>query len=489
MVSPMQRAGRLLVALALTLAVLTCGEPAAPRQSITIAEGAGATDTVDAPLAQALIVDVRTFHGFPARGALVEFHALTVASVPLPAFTVRLGPIGGPRELVSVLDTVGTDGRAAVLVKLGPLAGSGAVEITVPELGLIDTAVYTIRPGNAVRVVSEPADTAVSIAHGFSLRTSVRDRHENVRADAVTYAADSSSATVSASGAVAGLTAGRARVRAYLPAGPADTSWVTVVPQGTIAAIVPTGIAIVDLDGANYREVPGVPIGGAAWVDWNPRGDTLVYASSDYDSWVYITDLVGAPRRLITDSTGLVSEYRPQFTANGQWIYFGGRKGPQDDAVWRVRPDGSGPIQVGPGGVDADNHPGPSSDGELVAYVTNRCCYPNKGLFVLHVSTGAIDSLAPAALTPRFSPGDSLLGFVTPTDGIWVLRPDGSALRRVSPFINSIYNYYQGFDWSPNGEWIIARAPTNRLELIRLADGLVLELPQFTTLDRPAWRP
>jgi hypothetical protein len=42
---------------------------------------------------------------------------------------------------------------------------------------------------------------------------------------------------------------------------------------------------------------------------------------------------------------------------------------------------------------------------------------------------------------------------------------------------------HDGFDWSPDGEWIIARAPTNHLELIRVADGLVLELPQFTALD------
>jgi hypothetical protein len=70
--------------------------------------------------------------------------------------------------------------------------------------------------------------------------------------------------------------------------------------------------------------------------------------------------------------------------------------------IWRVRSDGSGAVQVGPGESDTNGHPGPSSDGELVAYVTDGCCYPNDGLFVLHVSTGAIDSLAPAALTPRF---------------------------------------------------------------------------------------
>ena len=48
---------------------------------------------------------------------------------------------------------------ALLLVTLGPVAGSAGVVVTVPELGLTDTALYTIRPGNAVRVVSEPADT------------------------------------------------------------------------------------------------------------------------------------------------------------------------------------------------------------------------------------------------------------------------------------------------------------------------------------------
>src|SRR5690242_6079112 len=130
---------RLLVSLALALAVLTCGEPAAPRLYITIAAGTGVTDTVDAALAQLLVVEVRTSAGSSVRGALVEFHALTVPSVPLPQYTVRLGPIGGPRQFVSVVDTVGADGRAEVLVTLGPVAGSGGVEITVPELGLTDT--------------------------------------------------------------------------------------------------------------------------------------------------------------------------------------------------------------------------------------------------------------------------------------------------------------------------------------------------------------
>ena len=103
---------------------------------------------------------------------------------------------------------------------------------------------------------------------------------------------------------------------------------------------------------------------------------------------------------------------------------------------------------------------------------------------MLHVQTGVVDSLAPAAVTPRWSPGDSLIGFVF--NGIIIIQPDGQGRRQVTPIGKY---YYQGFDWSPTGEWMIARGPSDYLELIRVADGLTVQLPHFKNLDRPAWRP
>ena len=477
-----------LLSLAIPLVALTCSEPAGPGlgpPGLTIDAGAGVADTIDTHPAQALIVEVRTAMGRPARGAVVRFAGLPIDNRPFSPTTVTVGPLDREPLLTLWVDTVDADGRAEALVALGPRAGPGGVEITVPELGLRDTAIYTIYPGKAVAVVSEPADTALAVSRDFALRARAYDRYGNVRADTLTFAADSAAATVSATGTVSGVTAGRARVRVRDAAGHADTSWVSVVPQGTIAALSPTGIAIVDLDGSNYRPVPGV--GAAAWVDWNPRGDTLVFSSSDYDSWLFVSDLVAAPRRLITDSTGLLSEYHPQYSGDGQWIYFGGSAAFQNPAIWRVRPDGTSPARVGPVNPNiSDYHPAPTNDGLLVAYISDRCCYPVLGLFLLHVQSGVVDSLAPSAITPRWSPGDSLIGFVTQGQGIWVIRPDGSGLRQLTPVGLS---YYQGFDWSPAGDWIIARGPNDHLQVIRVADGLVLDLPHFTNLDRPAWRP
>jgi Tol biopolymer transport system component len=481
-----RRSPRFLAIVVGVLASATCDNPVEPTGSpgITIVAGADVADSIDARPAQELLVEVHTISGLLARHAVVRFSGLPTDGGPYPPTSVRVGRIDDAPIRALAVDTTDGSGQARVVIALGAVAGPGGVEVTVPELGFADTARYTIRPGHAVRVVCEPADTVVYQSRSFALRASVRDRYGNPRPDPVTFEADSASASVSPAGTVTSEELGRARVRIGDGAGHADTTWVSVIPQGTIAATSATGIVIVDLDGSNRRNLPGVA--AATWLDWNPTGDTLVFASPDNDSWLYVTNTTGPPRRLITAPTGLLSEYWPQYSGDGQWIYFSGRTNYQNQAIWRVRADGSSPALIGPasGYASLDSDPAPSSDGSRVAYVSNRCCVPDYGLFLLYAQTGVIDSLAPGALSPRWSPGDSLIGFIF--HGVFVIRPDGQSLRRLTAIGQ---NYYQEFDWSPTGEWMIARGPSGHLDLIRLADGLILTLPYFTDLDRPAWRP
>ena len=465
---------------------MTCGDPVAPPTGppgITIIAGAGVADSIDARPAQALVVEVYTATGAPARHAVVRFAGLPTGTGPLPQTSVRVGRIGQQPIRALAVDTTDGLGRASVVVALGAVAGPGGVEIAIPELGFADTAEYTIQPGHAADLVTEPSDTVVYQARSFTLRVSVRDRYGNTRPDPLTFAADSAAASVSAAGTVTSEEMGRARLRIGDGAGHADTTWVSVIPQGTIAAKTDNGIVIVDLDGSNRRSVPGVA--AVTWVDWNLTGDTLVFASPDDNSWLYVTNTTGPPRRLITTSTGLLSELWPQYSGDGQWIYFSGRNTDQHQELWRVRSDGSSPALIGPGGyAGLDFDPAPSSDGSRAAYASDRCCFPYSGLFLLHTQTGTVDSLAPGAVSPRWSPGDSLIAFVFRE--VFVIRPDGQGLRQITP-VGA--NYWRGVDWSPTGEWLIARETFGHLVLIRVADGLTLTLPYFTDLDRPAWRP
>ncbi len=477
-----------LITVTAALVWASCGdnpvEPTGPP-GITILAGADVADSVDARPTQELVVEVRTSAGRLARHALVRFAGLPTDSGPYPRTTVRVGRIDEQPNRAVAVDTTDGSGRAGVVVALGSVAGPGGVEVTVPELEFADTARYTIQPGHAVDVVSQPADTVVYQQRSFMLRVSVRDRYGNGRSDPVTFVAESAAASVSPVGTVTSEEFGRALVRIGDAAGHADTTWVSVIPEGRIAATTPSGIVIVDLDGYNRRYVPGVA--AATWLDWNLTGDALVFAAPDNDySWLYVTTTTGPPHRLISASTGLLSEFWPQFSGDGRWIYFSGRTNYQNQEIWRVRSDGSSPGLVGPaaGYANLDADPAPSRDGSQVAYVSNRCCSPDWGLFLLHTQTGVIDSLSPGAVSPRWSPGDSLIAFVF--DGVFVIRPDGQGLRRLSA---PGQNYYQELDWSPTGEWVIARGPSGRLDLIRVADGLILTLPYFTNLDRPASQP
>ncbi len=481
---------RSLLTFVVAFAASTCsdgtGPPDGDQPGVTVLAGATVTDTVDARLAQALVVAVRDSAGRPTGGMIVRFQAL-MAATPFHQPSVYVGRIDAAPTGWLAVDTTDDRGRARALIALGPVAGPGGVEVTVPELGYTDTAAYAILPGHGVRLLGAPEDTVVCVGASYALRGGVLDRYGNDRPDPVSFVADSGHATVTAAGSVTGATIGQERIRMAAAGGLADTLWATVAPRGTVAAVWGTSLVTMDLDGSHFQTVSTAPGPTAVWVDWNATGDTLVFASSDYDSWLYVTGLGGPVRRLISTTTGLQSEYRPQFSGDGRTIYFGGRSDHQNQAIWRVRPDGANPELIGPpsGYYDIDAQPAPSADGLRVAYLTNRCCYPNLGLRVLHAGTGAIDSLAPSALSPRWSPGDSLIGFVDA--GIWVIRPDGSGRRLVSA---PARQYLQGFDWSPSGEWIVAvGAGTGCLEVIRLSDGLTLTLRPRCGLTAPSWRP
>ena len=62
-----------------------------------------------------------------------------------------------------VSDSTDADGHAAVLVELGSVAGKAGILITVPELGLSDTAWYTVQPGRPAQLMLGVRDTVVTL--------------------------------------------------------------------------------------------------------------------------------------------------------------------------------------------------------------------------------------------------------------------------------------------------------------------------------------
>lgn len=462
-----------------------------PPSEVRVMSGGRATDTVDATLPSPLVVQVIPPVGHPASGIAVQF----------VNGGVRVTPVGPRYHTNAIPDADTTDdlGLVRARVELGTDAGEDSVIVRVPALERVAVARYTVRPGAAVGVAVLPADTVVYVDRGFRLRGSTVDRLGNVRGEPVAYSV--SGEAVLSGDSLIGRTIGRAKVTASAR-GWTDDGWVSVVPRGTVVAVRrrvsgPDTLRLVvfNLDGSGLRSFD-LPYWSDPQPDWAPSGGVLVWQDPGpfpgFNGHLVVGDSSGVRRRLIDSTAGFVSEYYPQYSADGSWIYFAGARPESRGDIWRVRSDGSGPERVGPQGDGYTGYfePSPSPDGTRVALArTPACCY-DLLIEVLDLATGQMDSLRRANGTPiagvhpRWSPTADVIAYNN-AGQIWLIQPDGSNERTGSPPGHS----YGQFDWSPDGRWLIADSDVDLLYLIEPTTGLALPLAFTQLLTQPSWRP
>jgi Tol biopolymer transport system component len=88
---------------------------------------------------------------------------------------------------------------------------------------------------------------------------------------------------------------------------------------------------------------------------------------------------------------------------------------------------------------------------------------------------------------PRWSPVGDTIAYVPWNGGpIHVVAADGTGDRIASSGSRSYGD--KGFDWSPDGRWIVARGPQS-LEVIDTKTGMALPLGFATALTEPSWKP
>ena len=105
--------------------VAGCGsDSTAPssKSRLRIDAGADVTDTIGAVLTQALVVQVREPSGALVRDAVVRFTALPNDSMPY-ASAIEVAPLTSQYFSGFTSDSTDANGRAAVLVELGGIAG------------------------------------------------------------------------------------------------------------------------------------------------------------------------------------------------------------------------------------------------------------------------------------------------------------------------------------------------------------------------------
>lgn len=473
------------------LATASCGdgglqpvEPGTP--GIQVVSGQDVVDTVGSFVAEPLLIEVRGPDGLPAVGAAVRFES------PFGDY-LRLAPEkNGPFNVTSVL-TTDRDGRAPAYLWLGTRAGAMPVSMVVPELGYRDTAHIPIRPGNPTRVGFEPKDTAVYVGGSYTLRAYTQDRWGNRRTDTITYEAVSAEVAVGATGVVTGSSIGRARMLAR-HGELTDTGWVSVVPRGTLSVVREGHVVLIGLDGCGYTELVDLPYHqGITPGDWSADGRTLVLGAGMPEPRLVKVSLDGVLERVIpAGATAAERELWPQFSPDGQWIYYSAEVGRIYPEVWRVRSDGTDAERLSLPLLDvhdADWTPTPSPDGTRIAYGTDRYGPPWR-LDIMDLSTRAVTTLPVGGVAARWSPAGDLIAYVDPNAfELYVVRPDGTQPRRLG-IPGRRYSWSYGLDWSPDGAWIAAGTSTAGIDVVEVATGLALPLA-FTVnrFTQPAWRP
>lgn len=143
--------------------------------------------------------------------------------------------------------------------------------------------------------------------------------------------------------------------------------------------ISPDGKHLVISDnGETGSEIYTLPIGGGVpqritenapsyWHGWSPDGQTLAYTArrGDDSFEIYSISVNGGPETRLTK--GFEHTDGPDFTPDGEWIWFNGQAGGQMD-LWRMRPDGSD-LQKMTDDAAMNWFPHPSPDGNHILYI------------------------------------------------------------------------------------------------------------------------
>lgn len=471
------------------------GGPAGPEpgRGIRFVLGESATDTALGRPTQALVVEVRGDDGKPIPGLPVRFEGIAHPAPYTQEMEAYVGRVEESRTFAFIADTTDAEGRVQVMVQMGRLAGPARIAVTVPTLGMQDTARFTVTPASAHRVSMAPKDTILYAGRSYALRGGVVDRWGNRREDAVSFAA-SAGVTVDAKGTVTAGAVGRSFVVAQAQ-GKVDTVRVGIPPQGTLAAYSrksadSLGVVVVNLDGTGFRRL-AAPISSTPdhmAPAWAPSGAEIVYQDGGYSSpHLYRVDMNGSGKRLFpTPPAGLVNEQWAHFSRDGRWMFFFGGTSAWGSSLWQAAADGTGARRVGPttAGTDDAWHPSPSPDGQRLAYVVTT--YGTR-VRVFDLATGEVSPLEAAGNTPRWSPTEDLIAYRKPDESIGLMKADGTGQRTVSA---PGHRYDFGFNWSPDGEWLVARNNgTGMLDLIQVKTGMTFALPFSMRLSNPAWKP
>jgi Tol biopolymer transport system component len=219
-------------------------------------------------------------------------------------------------------------------------------------------------------------------------------------------------------------------------------------------------------DGSGARQITHVRAGDALNPDWAPDGKRLA-TELDLKRGAEIATLAanGSGLKVLTPKG---FQGQPSFSPDGTWIAYERDVAQGNNGVWLMHPDGTGVHRVTRNPAQCcDTDPNFSPDGKLITFVRIKEDHKLQALFAVRPDGSGLRQLTPyaweVAIKHDWSPdGKSIVlttnaDFVRPKQAanLVTIRPDGSGMKQLTHF-EAGKNAFAG-SFSPDGKQIVFR--------------------------------
>jgi len=422
--------------------------------------------------------------GVPAPGAAVD---LTLDANARSHGTRLAAAAAGP-----VFDslTVSADSRglATAYVTFGSRPGRMVIHARATSVGAADSLVYEFAPATPASVDLNPiaplypgdsvAVTWIAYDAAFT----------HVFADLTLTIDNPAVASVRHGDLYQALDYGFTWIRGSAPGTNSDSIPLAVVPAGNLGAFVSGAWRETTMNGVTQTGI-FTPAGGFGDPRYSPSHDTLAFQQLGH---LQIRLPGGTIVPVVPAILGFAGEQNPEWSADGQWLYFTAMYADGRREIWRIHPDGTGGVRVGPVAAagETDNAPAVNAAQTRLAFITNRTLAAGAPtLRIIDLGNGSTVFQGPAATTPRFSPSGASIAFIT-AGQLRIANADGSNLRTLA---GSMSLWFGPLTWSPDSRWIAASHGTGAgvpiyVHLVDTQTDTPIRLPYAFAWTMPDWK-